>query len=219
MVAVSWGLETKTQLFDKNLMSQQEKNSQDNNSLREAIRENKRKLRRDLSSRIQEKNSKKISIQISKLQYFLNANNIASYIESDGEISTSHLHKLAWKKNKKVFLPHIEEESKMSFFYFQKGKALKNGPWGTFEIESPKIEKKISEMDLIIVPMVAFDKNGNRLGRGGGFYDRVLSESNITSKNKIYGLAHDIQEVERIPIKENDIPMNGIIIPNQIIDC
>ena len=123
------------------------------------------------------------------------------------------------QKIKKYFYPTYRIQSNLVFFILKREKNSKNGPWGTHEIESPKIEKKLSEMDLIIIPMVAFDKNGNRLGRGGGFYDRVLSESNITSKNKIYGLAHDIQEVERIPIKENDIPMDGIITPNKIIDC
>lgn len=188
-------------------------------SRRDTIRKEKREDRRNLSIHTQQINAKKIAKQILALSCFLEAKNIASYISSDGEIDTTNLHDLAWSKNKNIFLPQIQDSIKLSFFYFKEGEKLKNGPWGTHEIESPKIEKKLSEMDLIIIPMVAFDKNGNRLGRGGGFYDRVLSESNITSKNKIYGLAHDIQEVERIPIKENDIPMDGIITPNRIIDC
>lgn len=221
MVAVSWGLILKHNGFltKINLMSERKKNNQANNSYRSFIREEKRKSRLGLSSQIQEMNSKKIAIQISKLPYFNDATNIASYIASDGEINTTHLHDLSWSKNKKVFLPHIEKENKLSFFYFQEGGALKNGPWGTFEIESPGKERNLLEMDLILVPMVAFDNFGNRLGRGGGFYDRCLSKLCLKSKNKIYGLAHDMQEVEKISVKENDIAMHGIITPTRIINC
>ena len=104
-------------------------------SRRDTIRKEKREDRRNISLHTQLINAKKIAIQI-LAKMFLEARNIASYISSDGEIDTTYLHDLAWSKNKKIFLPHIQDSIKLSFYF--KEEKLKNGPWGTHEIESPK---------------------------------------------------------------------------------
>ena len=70
-----------------------------------------------------------------------------------------------------------------------------------------------SEIELIIVPAVAFDRNGNRLGRGKGFYDRLLQ---TTSATKI-GVGYDFQLIEEIPAEPHDIPMDMVITQKHYI--
>ena len=75
-------------------------------------------------------------------------------------------------------------------------------------------------MDIIFVPLVAFDRNGNRLGMGGGFYDRALAftqNSTNLSRPLLLGLAHHFQEVERLTSKKWDIPLNGILTDQEFI--
>jgi 5-formyltetrahydrofolate cyclo-ligase len=77
------------------------------------------------------------------------------------------------------------------------------------------------QMDLIFMPLVGFDKNKNRLGMGGGFYDKTLSFK-LKSKNyqvpKLFGLAFDCQEVDYLDSKPWDVPVDGIVTPTRFIN-
>lgn len=75
----------------------------------------------------------------------------------------------------------------------------------------------IDQLDLVFVPLVGFDAKGNRLGMGGGYYDRTLQNVSQTDSAKIVGLAHDCQEVAELPIESWDIPLQLIITPTRII--
>ena len=80
----------------------------------------------------------------------------------------------------------------------------------SYHIQEPigKIFEDYSTIDVIIVPGVAFDNQGNRLGRGKGYYDRFLKKIPATKK---IGICFDFQMIEQIPTEKNDIPMDDII--------
>ena len=84
----------------------------------------------------------------------------------------------------------------------------------------------VAQLDIILMPLVAFDSKGNRLGMGGGYYDRTLSftqhQTGFHSPSekrapKLVGIAHDIQEVDALPIAPWDVPLDAIVTPSRTL--
>lgn len=152
------------------------------------------------------------------------AKHIALYLANDGELSTSPFIHWCWLQNKKVYLPVIHPFSKGHLLFLEytiNTPMIKNH----FGISEPKLNvnliRPIKKIDIVFTPLVAFDKSGARLGMGGGFYDRTLQtwheqfkKDKLTRPYPI-GLAHDCQQVARIPIEHWDIPIPEIITPAQ----
>jgi 5-formyltetrahydrofolate cyclo-ligase len=86
---------------------------------------------------------------------------------------------------------------------------------GSFQIEEPTGDAVTdpAEIEVIVVPAVAFDRKGNRLGRGKGFYDRLLSTTRATT----IGVGYDFQVFDELPVEEHDIPMDMVITQNNVI--
>ena len=76
----------------------------------------------------------------------------------------------------------------------------------------------LPELDFLLMPLVAFDEQGNRLGMGGGYYDRTLAKhyAEKRAKPKLIGLAHDCQKVESLPIEAWDVPLQQILTPTSL---
>jgi 5-formyltetrahydrofolate cyclo-ligase len=134
---------------------------------------------------------------------FVNANNILMYHSLPDEIST-HAFIDKWCECKHIFLPRVNGDD-LDILAYNKDAMHQ----GSFNIEEPDGDAlcKLSDIDLIIVPGVAFDAKCNRVGRGKGYYDRLLTES---SAPKI-GMAYDLQIVEQIDIEPHDIPVDMVI--------
>ena len=148
---------------------------------------------------------------------FKNAKTIALYKNLQSEVDTSFILDYAIKSGKKVVLPRVFEEK--LFFYkinsdniiFEKSKLGIEEPLACKDNLIPN-----DEIELIIVPGVCFDLKRNRLGFGGGYYDRFLENKNMN----IIGICFDEQlsKDEFIPANETDIKMNKIITESYIID-
>ena len=144
---------------------------------------------------------------------FVRSQTILFYASFDGEVDTEKMIDEARALGKKVALPVIEKETKTIIPTLIKCKAnkLTNGHYG---IKQPKREKEntvdLSSIEMIIVPGIAFDKYNNRLGRGAGYYDRLLER--IPSSVHTVGLAFDFQIVDHIPhIEKHDKPVSHLI--------
>ena len=113
-----------------------------------------------------------------------------------------------------VYVPKVLGKGIMEFYRIKSFDDLIEGFKGIIEPDESKCEKyNWIEESIIICPGVVFDKKGNRIGFGGGYYDRYLE------KNKLFaiGLAHDIQVIDEIKeIKETDIPMNVLVTPKEV---
>ena len=116
------------------------------------------------------------------------------------------LNKLENKKYK-ISLPKIKNNSSMDFFNWSKNDPLIINKFG---IPEP-ITNKIIYPDVLLVPLVAFDSKFNRLGYGGGFYDRYLKRIKRIKNILTIGLAYSFQEVKSIPINNYDIKLDFII--------
>jgi 5-formyltetrahydrofolate cyclo-ligase len=153
--------------------------------------------------------------QLSGLIVYKQAKTIASYLPDDGEIFTDEIHQRAWANNKSIALPVIQDQQQLQFAHYKDQDTLAAGPWG---IQQPKNLAFINDdaIDLVLVPLVGFDQQGNRLGRGGGFYDRFLSR--CTSATTV-GLAHDFQHIQNLPAANWDIALDFIATPSTAYHC
>ena len=119
------------------------------------------------------------------------------------EIPTHHIIE-RWATVKNVFLPRVNGDE-IEIIKYEPG-ALKQGSYNILEPSSGKIEDA-GILDLIIVPGVAFDRRGNRCGRGKGFYDRFLAKTTATT----IAVCLDCQLVDNLPVEPHDIPAQHVV--------
>ncbi|MCU4157504.1 5-formyltetrahydrofolate cyclo-ligase [Carboxylicivirga sp. A043] len=114
-----------------------------------------------------------------------------------------------WFKNKKIYLPVINGDDLKIVQYTGEDSLVAGDKYGIPEPNGPEVEDEQS-IELVIVPGVAFDANNNRMGRGAGYYDRILKR--IPTATKI-ALAFDFQMVDLVPVEAHDIKMDTVINP------
>ena len=180
------------------------------NNLRTRIKEKRDQLSNDNVVRL----GKAIFRNILDANILKDKKRIAIYYSVNNEVTTSQIIKHLWTKNKELFLPMINLNQLM-FGPYKSGDNLSKNKFGIPE-PTTRTEKLITAdiLDLVIVPLVAFDSDCNRLGMGGGFYDRALAfkkTSSETSSPLLIGLAYELQKVKTLKINSWDIPMDGII--------
>ena len=131
--------------------------------------------------------------------------NILIYLSIENEVSTWDLLDELWKLGKNVYVPRIEN-NEMNFYQISSLKELK---LGKFKIMEPITSLKYENIkrDCIIVPGLLFDKEGNRLGYGGGYYDKYLANKNLYK----IGICFSNFLVNKIKTEEHDIKMDLII--------
>jgi len=147
---------------------------------------------------------------------YKNARNIFTYISFGDEINTIKLIERALKDNKNISVPKTYRETRtMNAIFIPCLKELKENHMGILEPIDDSIVIKKEDIDLIIVPGVVFDKDFNRIGYGGGYYDRYLED--IAYKNNKVVLAYDFQIVDKIEKEEHDVKVDIIITDKQIL--
>jgi 5-formyltetrahydrofolate cyclo-ligase len=174
-----------------------------------------RKARRSLSPIQQKQASVRLQHQLSQNPCFKYAKRIALYLSNDGEVDTQLAIKQAWKRRQTVYLPVLNPIRK-GFLWFVEYKAnsiMRNNRFGIAEPD-PRFNHRISAkfIQAVGLPLVAFDDEGNRLGMGGGFYDRSFEFCHQRgTKPKLFGLAHQCQRVDQLPTESWDIQLAEII--------
>jgi len=114
-------------------------------------------------------------------------------------------------------MPAMQGKGKpLLFRAWAPGDAMDSGVWG---IAEPKADKPALEPDILIVPLLAFDRHGWRLGYGGGFYDRTLKGLRARKAVVAVGLAHDEQEVDAVPHLDYDQRLDWVLCPSGPIEC
>lgn len=150
--------------------------------------------------------SASIMQQVETSPQFVQANTVLLYWSMDDEVQT-HDFVNRWYKDKTLLLPCVDGDELRLRRYTGPECMTAGEQFGIGEPTGPEFSDTDS-IDIIIVPGVAFDLQGNRLGRGRGFYDRLLK----TTPNAIkIGVAFDFQVVDQVPTEPLDVPMNLII--------
>lgn len=148
---------------------------------------------------------------------FLTCRRIACYLPNDGEIDTAHVIEHIRRLRKIVFLPVLSRLSHDRLWFAEAGPKTKLVS-NRFGIPEPVVKSRdlirAQELDLILLPLVGFDDQGNRLGMGGGFYDRSLEFLRHRSrwrKPHLLGIAYDFQRVNGLVPDSWDVPLQGVI--------
>ena len=176
--------------------------------------------RKNLDMVKKEEMDRKILNKFYENKYYREAKSIFIYISYDSEINTRGIINKALKDNKKIYVPRTEFKTRfMDAVEITSLDNLIESKYGILEpsVEEPHIEP--NELDLIVVPGVAFDRNGGRMGYGAGFYDRYfnkISKDNIKKIVKL-ALAYDFQILEEVPMNEQDVPVSYIITEKEFI--
>lgn len=177
---------------------------------KQLIRKEIYKLKQSLSDEIAAYLSRKICGSLVQTEEFQKAYCIALYYSIRGEVQTVELIE-EWYKKKKIVLPAVFGENMNFYLYTGKEHLIP----GTLNIPEPVSPEMIpaEDIDLFVVPGIAFDCECNRMGRGKGYYDRFLAG---TDKPTI-GLCFGFQLKERIPTEEHDRKMIMVITEDAIV--
>jgi len=176
-----------------------------------------RDARRALTPAQQRDAARGLYRQLAQNPLFRRARHIALYLPNDSEIDPRLLLAEAQRRGKKTYLPVLSAwpRTKMVFQRVRAGEAYRRN---RFRIQEPHIvparQRAVWALDLVLVPLVGFDEVGNRLGMGGGFYDRSLAylrRRSAWQKPVLLGLAHECQKVERLTQASWDVPLQGTV--------
>jgi len=184
---------------------------------RSKLRQEHRHQRRRLRPRQQQQAALRLSKQLCATPSFLRAKVIATYIADDGEIALQNVIAKAWQQGKAIYTPAFDARKEMYFVRYQKGDQLIAKQWGVKVPAAQTTPIKLPAFDLILTPLVAFDLEGNRLGRGGGYYDRFLAQyggamQTIKQSRRpvIMGVAHSCQQTTPLAAQPWDIKLDAI---------
>ncbi len=138
---------------------------------------------------------------------FKKAKRVMFYIAFGGEVDTEDMIKEAQELGKIIVVPVCKKNRIIKACLLGKDAKLARGPYGIWE---PVVQEcvDLKHLDLVIVPGIAFDKKGNRLGRGKGYYDRFLKR--LPRKTTSIGLAYDFQILPSVPAKAHDVGVNKV---------
>ena len=171
--------------------------------------------------------SQKALIELYNFDLFKKASCVLSFVSYGTEIKTTQLLDIILNENKMLCLPRTENE-KMEFYYINSDEDFsEQTEIGEYGITVPKSNQdkldinSIPDKTLIIIPGLAFDERGNRLGKGKGYYDKFLAELLSTSeKEKILGIVgycYDFQIIDKVITEPNYIPVDYIISDKRIV--
>ena len=179
---------------------------------------NKHKLRSKILELRKKNQNKNFEINVNIFFSFLKKNNyifknVGGYFPSNYEIDDLKILKFLEKKNFNILLPVIKKNNQMDFFKWSVNYPLKINKFG---IPEP-VERKIFIPDILLIPLVSYDRKLNRLGYGGGFYDRYIEKIEKHKKIIKIGLAFSYQKTKKIPINKFDKKLDFIINEKEIL--
>ena len=181
---------------------------------RRALRREMRRRRRALGAPQRRAAARALARRLAGSRWFVNSRTIAVYLSNDGEIDLFPLVERAWAMGKRTYLPRLFGP-RLWFLPFHAGSALAPNRFSIPEpAEAPRRRIRPMFLDLVLFPLVAFDRSGNRLGMGAGFYDKtfeaVLRRTAWPGPKRI-GVAYEMQMVDSLPAAGWDVPLDAIV--------
>ncbi len=183
---------------------------------RPALRLEMRARRHAIAKQEQRRHAQQLARRFACSRLFLQCDSLAAYLANDGEIDPGPLISRARHAGKRVYLPVLRPRPSRALWFSEQrvGDSLLPNRFG---IQEPDIRRRPPVpnwgLGLILMPLVAFDALGNRLGMGGGFYDRTLAylrRRTLWRRPLLIGLAHECQKVPALESQNWDIPLDAI---------
>ena len=165
------------------------------------------------------KNKKNLQVKTSFFKQILKTKKfknkiVGSYFPVNFEADTFHIMKMLKQKGFKLSLPVISSKFNMNFYYWNLDEPLHVNKFGIPEPSSGKIKFP----DILLIPLLSFDKKLNRVGYGGGFYDRYIHRIKRKKKPLLIGLAYSFQRVKSIPFNRYDKKLDFVVTEKKIIE-
>ena len=181
------------------------------------IRQHGLRARRSLSDLQRLAYSVRIAAKLERLSSFRAASTVAVYLSSWDEVDTSEIILRSWRANKCVVAPAIKKNFGMNFCVLAPDTRLRNNVYGLPEPASTR-RVLMREIDIVVTPLTAFDRNAARVGMGGGYFDRCFAQSaqrRVFVRPRFIGVAFDCQRVTKIPENPWDISLYACITENE----
>lgn len=184
---------------------------------RAAIRKQVRLQRQALSADRLQAASRAIADQLAGSPLFRNSQRIAGFLSNDNEPDLTPLMQLAWRRQKRWHLPVIgmPNINRLWFAPYDRDDRLMDNRFGIGEpVTALHDATRSYGLDLVLMPLVAFDAQGNRLGMGKGYYDRTLEfllRRRHWRKPRLVGIAYEFQRFEQLPEQPWDVPLDAIV--------
>ncbi|KJY94789.1 5-formyltetrahydrofolate cyclo-ligase [Pseudoalteromonas ruthenica] len=191
------------------------------NQQRIDIRKKMREMRKSLSTSEQKRAADDLIINFLQVAKVTEGTQVGGYLANDGEPSLSPIFEDLWAKKAVPNLPIIHPFSRTHLLFqrYEENSPMSTNRYGILE---PKLNCShvcpVAQLDYILTPLVAFDSQGNRLGMGGGYYDRTLAQipADRSQRPLLIGIAHQCQEVAQLPVASWDVPLDYIVTPKTI---
>ncbi|MDI5919347.1 5-formyltetrahydrofolate cyclo-ligase [Halomonas sp. LR5S13] len=192
---------------------------------RRRLRRELRLRRRELSAEARRDAAERLCRHLRKLPEIQRARRLALYLPNDGEIDPTPLIPWLERRGTRVHLPVLKPLSRnqLWFVHYHSGTPMVANRFGIPEPEARHGAHRARRtpawaLDVILLPLVGFDDRGQRMGMGGGFYDRSLAFTRRPGpRPRLIGLAHDCQRVERLPAAPWDVPLDAIVSDARVI--
>lgn len=188
------------------------------------LRRRLRARRSQLSAEEQRLAAERVAANLAATRAFRVSRRIACYYPNDGEIDPRPILERIARMRKQAFLPVLSRLTNDRLWFAPLGSDTELRP-NRFGILEPQVEParlvRAEDLDLLLLPLVAFDPKGNRLGRGAGYYDRSLAFRRYRRhmrKPHLVGLAHDFQRVPTLPTDPWDVPLDGVVTDRSVYD-
>ncbi len=166
--------------------------------------------------------AERLAVNLAGTHWFQRAARIACYLSNDGEVDTGPVVKRILRAGKHCYLPVLSRMNydRLWFAEYHPGIRLKPNRFGIPEpVVTARELVRARSLDLVLVPLVAFDAGGHRLGMGGGYYDRSLAfllPRRHWHRPQLVGLGYDFQRVESLPVDPWDVPLTGVVTEKKI---
>ncbi len=176
------------------------------------LRSDYRKRRALLDERVLQDNARDLHHRVADEQVYQSAQHVAAYIAIKGEIDVRPIIDSGASAGKQFYLPVLRGEQ-MFFAPWSPGQALQKRGFGLLEPEVPEQQWcEPAALDLVLTPLVVFDASCNRIGQGGGYYDKTFAFRQGTSRRPfLMGVAHDCQRYDHLSAQEWDVPLDAVI--------
>jgi 5-formyltetrahydrofolate cyclo-ligase len=190
--------------------------------LPKAVRRSLRMARRMLSPQEQRAHAQALRKFFRRNSYCLQGRRIGAYWPADGELDVQPTLALAERLGAAIYLPMLRPGKKRQLLFvpYSAGTRLKKNRLGISEPTSDRSSSKLPWMlDLLLVPLVGFDRDCNRIGMGGGFYDRTLAyirQRKYWRRPRLIGIAHECQRVDYLAPQPWDVPLDAVATESRL---
>ena len=182
-----------------------------------ALRQRLLRRLRSQPQRARQAKSRTIGRRLRRLKVYQRATTLLCYVAFDGEVETLPILRQALADGKRVAVPAIVPPGKRLLAVEIEDPDRDLGP-GHFGIPHPRVTTRrvpLKKLDLVLVPGVAFDRLGRRLGRGGGYFDRFLAR--LPGSTRRVGLAFGFQLAKELPVESHDLPVCAVVSEREAV--